>query len=348
MEKNLTLSASSDKMSLPAGLILDPGSSKKPAENPKLLPEQREGVLALEYVIYGDVLVAVNFIIDLVILRLCQPLTGIRQKGLRPYLAAAAGGLCSMVIFFPASSLWVDLFIRLGFSFIVVSIAYGRQKPKVFLRLLGVFYAVSFLVAGVVLGLWFLFPRGGCAYRNGMIYLDLDPLLLIGSVAAAYLFVRLFEGIFHWGRGMGERYLFSAQRGERTVVFTALADTGNRLTEPFSGLPMVVLEEGKGRELLTPEECRWLESGMAAGEPPPGLRLAPYRTISGKGLLAAFRPQSLRARVGDRWVETDGYLALMPEKKGPEGCDGVFHPRMIQLAAEDAGERKGGTIHAGN
>ena len=99
----------------------------------------------MEYVIYGDVLVAVNFIIDLLILRLCQPLTGIRQRGPRPYLAAAAGGLCSMVIFLPSNSLLLDLFIRLALSFIVVSIAYGRQRPGVFLRLLGVFYAVSFL-----------------------------------------------------------------------------------------------------------------------------------------------------------------------------------------------------------
>ena len=82
----------------------------------------------MEYVIYGDVLVAVNFIIDLVILRLCQPLTGIRQKGLRPYLAAAAGGLCSMAIFIPASSLWLDLFIRLGLSFIVVGRGASCQK----------------------------------------------------------------------------------------------------------------------------------------------------------------------------------------------------------------------------
>ena len=92
----------------------------------------------MEYVIYGDVLVAVNFIIDLLILRLCQPLTGIRQRGPRPYLAAAAGGLCSMVIFLPSNSLLLDLFIRLALSFIVVSIAYGRQRPGVFLRLLGV------------------------------------------------------------------------------------------------------------------------------------------------------------------------------------------------------------------
>ncbi len=302
----------------------------------------------MEYVIYGDVLVAVNFIIDLVILRLCQPFTGIRQKGLRPYLAAAAGGLCSMAIFIPASSLWLDLLIRLGFSFIVVSIAYGRQKPGVFLRLLGVFYAISFLVAGVVLGLCLLFPRGGYTYRNGMVYLDLDPLLLIGSVAAAYLFVRVFEGLFHWGRGMNQQYLFTARRGERSVAFTALSDTGNQLTEPFSGLPMVVLAQEKGQGLLTGEELRWLESGMTAGEPPPGVRLAPYRTVNGAGLLAAVRPQSLQIRVGDRWVETDAYIAILPGGEGPKGCDGVFHPRMIQLAAERAGETKGGTIHAEN
>lgn len=298
----------------------------------------------MEYVIYGDVLVAVNFIIDLLILRLCQPLTGIRQRGLRPYLAAAAGGLCSMAIFLPTSSLLLDLFIRLGISFIVVSIAYGQQQPVVFLRLLGVFYAVSFLVAGVVVGLGFLFPGGG-VYRNGMIYLDLAPPVLIGSVAAAYLFVCLFERMFRWGRGMGERYPMTAQRGGKRIAFTALADTGNRLAEPFSGTPMVVLTAEKGRELLTDGEELWLQSGMARGEPPPGLRLAPYRTVGGSGMLAAFRPQSLQVQVEGRWLEIEGYLALMPEGQGPRGCDGIFHPRMIQLAA--GSREKGGTVHEG-
>lgn len=300
----------------------------------------------MDYVIYGDVLVAVNFVIDLLILRLCQLLTGIRQRGARPYLAAAAGGLCSMAIFIPAGSLWLDLFIRLGFSFIVVSIAYGRQALPVFLRLLGVFYAVSFLVAGVVVGLWFLLPGGRYAYRNGMVYLDLAPTVLIGSVAAAYLFVRVFERILCWGRGMGERYAMTARRGDRYIAFTALADTGNRLTEPFSGLPVVVLEEEKGRRLLTGEERDWLDTGMTAGEPPPGLRLVTYRTISGNGLLAAFRPQALRVRVGERWIEVEGYLALLRGGKGPAGCEGIFHPRMIQLAA-GIGEKEGGAVHGG-
>lgn len=300
--------------------------------------EMREEGTPVEYVVYGDVLVAVNFIIDLLILRLCQAFTGIRQPGLRPYLAAAAGGFCSMSIFIPASSFWLDCAIRLVVSFVVVSIAYGRQRLRVFLRLLAVFYAISFLVAGVVIGLWFLWPSGGYAYGNGAVYLNLRPTALLGAVAAAYLFVRIFDRVFHWGRGMGEQYPVMAVRGGRTVTFTALADTGNRLVEPFSGKPLVVVSMEKGKLLLTPEEERWIRGGMEEGEPPPGVRVAPYTAVGGSGLLAAFRPDSLKIQVEGRWMETDGYLALSPEAGMPRGCEGIFHPRMIQLAEPAVGK----------
>ena len=63
-------------------------------------------------------------------------------------------------------------------------------------------------------------------------------------------------------------------------------------------------------------------------------------------MLAAFRPQSLRVRAGERWIEIEGYLALLRGGKGPSGCEGIFHPRMIQLAA-GMGKKEGGTVGAG-
>ena len=66
---------------------------------------------------------------------------------------------------------------------------------------------------------------------------------------------------------------------------------------------------------------------------------------AGAGMLAAFRPQSLRVQVEGRWLEVEGYLALMPEGQGPRGCDGIFHPRMIQMAA--SAQQKGGVVHGG-
>ena len=292
----------------------------------------------MEYVVYGDVLVAVNFIIDLLILRLCQALTGLRQKGWRRYLAAAAGGLCAMAIFLPAGSFWLDAAVRLGVSLVVVSIAYGRQPLRVFFRVLLVFYAVSFLVAGVVIALWFLNPSGGYAYGNGAVYLNLRPTALLGAAAAAYLFVRAFDRVFRWSRGARDRCRVRAVRDGRMVEFTALADTGNRLTEPFSGRPLVLVSMEKGRMLLTPSESRWLEAGMEGEDPPAGVRVAPYATVNGRGLLAVFRPDRLEIEVDGRWLAADGCLALSPGAGTPRDCDGIFHPGMIQLAAPAGGK----------
>ena len=126
----------------------------------------------------------------------------------------------------------------------------------------------------------------------------------------------------------------SAQR----EAFTALADTGNRLTEPFSGRPLVLVSMEKGRMLLTPSESRWLEAGMEGEDPPAGVRVAPYATVNGRGLLAVFRPDRLEIEVDGRWLAADGCLALSPGAGTPRDCDGIFHPGMIQLAAPAGGK----------
>ena len=64
-------------------------------------------------------------------------------------------------------------------------------------------------------------------------------------------------------------------------------------------------------------------------------------------MLTAFRPQSLQVQVGKRWVEVEGYIALLPGERCPDGCQGIFHPGLIQLAAEEKREREGGTVHHG-
>ena len=289
----------------------------------------------MEYVVYGDVLVAVNFLMDFLILGLCEALSGLRQRRWRRIAASAAGGLWSFAIFLPAGSVLLDAGVRLAVSLTVVFLAYGRQRPRVFLRLVTVFYAASLLVAGAVVALWFLFPGRGYAYGNGAVYLNLSPAALLGAAGAAYLFVRAFDRAFRRCRADGELYPIRAFRGGRTAGFTALADTGNRLAEPFSGRPLVLVSLEKARPLLTPEELAWLESGMEAGEPPPGVRLAPYSTVSGRGLLAVVRPERLEILAEGRWLGVSGALALSPGAVLPRGCDGIFHPGMMELAAPE-------------
>ena len=84
------------------------------------------------------------------------------------------------------------------------------------------------------------------------------------------------------------------------------------------------------RAMYTTSRRLWTISSFRASavslSRPPGLRVAPYHTIAGAGMLAAFRPQSLRVQVEGRWLEVEGYLALMPVPAPTPGGHGVAFP----------------------
>ncbi len=281
--------------------------------------------------IYADVLITINFIIDLMLLRMCVLLTGIPLSTRRRYGAALVGAVGSLVIFLPVRSFGADLMVRMVLAAAVIAAAYGRRPPRVFFRLLLVFYGVSFLTAGAVLALWMVLPPGMVAVGNGAIYFHIRPLLLVGSVIAAYGFVSAFNGIFRQGDQGGKVYTFTVKRMERVVSFPALADTGNRLTEPFSGLPVVVVSLTAAAALLTPEEEAYILREGLDGTLPPGLRVVGCSTVAGEKMLVAFRPDSMTVKTKAGEEEIQGYVAVSSHEIGDGTYSGVFHPQVIQI-----------------
>lgn len=94
-----------------------------------------------------------------------------------------------------------------------------------------------------------------------------------------------------------------------TARFTALVDTGNRLREPISGLPVLIAEEKLVRAIL-PED---------------GYRILSYSSVGGGGRMACFKPSGIwierghrRTRAPDVWVAVSAhplpgaYRALAP------------------------------------
>ncbi len=285
----------------------------------------------MEFVVYGDVLVAQGFIINLLILRLCSALGGVKPKRLPYYLSALAGAVCSFAIFLPMQGLSWDITYRVVTASLMVMIAYGKQPLRIFLRLLVVFLVVSFLLAGAVIGLWFLFPSGGYAYRNGVVYFNLRPLALIAGVAAAYGLAVGFNRIFLWRKGPRDSYPILISRGGRQVRLEALVDTGNRLTEPFSGRPVVVASFAAVSELLSDRERAYILEDRLDEGMPETLRVVSYHTVDKEGVLKAFRPDGIQVEVSGRCQPVDAYVAVSTRPVAAEGCDAVFHPRLIQL-----------------
>ncbi len=83
----------------------------------------------------------------------------------------------------------------------------------------------------------------------------------------------------------------------RTARFTALIDTGNRLREPLSGQPVLIVERALLRQALP--EAGWRE-----------LR---YGAVGGSGSMACFKPARLDIERGGRRTRApDAWVAVSP------------------------------------
>lgn len=87
----------------------------------------------------------------------------------------------------------------------------------------------------------------------------------------------------------------------RTVHFRALIDTGNRLHEPISGLPVLVAESSLLQDFLHSLQIPF--------------RHVSFGGLGGNGVVRCFRPDTVLIRRGDRLVRApDVWVAVYPGK----------------------------------
>ncbi len=129
---------------------------------------------------------------------------------------------------------------------------------------------------------------GGIAHM-----LDLSPTLAAPVCLGTGALLALLIGA---GRPPGNRdwqMTLCLRVGDRSARFSALIDTGNRLREPLSGLPVLIAEAPLVRDIL----------------PETGYRTLSFGALGGNGRMACFRPDALwigsgrkRRRGPDIWV----------------------------------------------
>ena len=259
-------------------------------------------------VIYVDTLFLLNALVDYLLLLAAARLAGEPLRRWRFALGAALGGVYAVAIFLPGLAFLAHPLCRLASAALMLLIAYGGSRRL--LRQGVLFLALTCAFGGGVVAIGLL-GGTGLTLGNGVFYSALDLKVVLLSAAVCYGVITLvFQRIGKHSAAGGELVQARLRLGERSVDLTALVDTGNTLTDPVSGRPVVVAEGERAAPLFPwehrpgPADLRDPAAAMTrlgTGAWRSRFRLLPYRSVGvERGLLLAVKADGLELNGKER------------------------------------------------
>lgn len=267
--------------------------------------------------VYVDTLFLLNGLVDYLLLLLAGRVTGVALPRGRILLAACLGGGYAVCCFLPWGGLLTLRPVKLVVGVLLVLLAYGGSGRLI--QCGGVFFALSCALAG---GIFALSQLGdGVTLERGVVMTPVELKAVLLAAAVCWAAVELaFRGFARYSRLKGEKVPLTISYRGRSITVTALVDTGNGLTDPITGQPVVVLEWQEAATLL-PEVSEALvrnptqELEKAGGQVP--WRLLPYHGVGkDRGLLLAFRPDAITSDGRER---PEGLVALTAQRLSQGG-----------------------------
>lgn len=282
-------------------------------------------------VIYADVLVVVNLYVDFFLLWCVKKALGLRARARRLVLGALAGALAALLALPPGQPGWLSFLLGAATALGAAGAAFAPLAPRMFAKAALCLWLFSFLLAGFCLfAIRFFAPRS-LAVVGSAVYFDLSLPLLFCLTCGAYGAFWVFRRVLPRDAGAARSCAIAVEHQGRRAELFAKADTGSGLREPFSGLPVVVCQADRLAEVAPDGLLAWGQ-GEAAPEEVPGLRLVPFTSLGGAGVLPAFRPE--RVTAGKTGKPLDCYVALYPGQLSAGEYDALFNP---DLFPEEAG-----------
>ncbi len=266
-------------------------------------------------VIYLDVLVVLNTIIDYLLLSLTARLTTQHTRRFRPILAAVGGGIASCQILWEIPTV-VSVLLHIVTAAGMAFIAFPLHSWKQTVRCVVVLFCLSALLSGVVSALWYLTNSDAFITHNGVIYCDISPLMLVAFALVGYGTIALYDRITRHRAPQGLSYTLTLEDEGGVCECRALYDTGLHLREPFSGMPVIVVWRRAVTSILPPSFAEIQNGcGGVATAVSPRLRMIPYHAVGGTGLLPSFVPRRVILQVAGQPPRdiTGVYVALLDE-----------------------------------
>lgn len=282
----------------------------------------------MKQIIYIDILIGVNLIINYFLLLTTSKFLCLKIKRFRLILGELLSSVYSLYILLPDAPFLTSLIIKLFMAFTIVITVFGFKNIKIFCKTLVCFYFVSFSFSGIMFALWYVFKPKGMAINNGIVYFNISPLMLISSTVIAYFILEFISRIVEKKEIGNLIFDVHINLGSKSVKLKAKVDTCNSLTEPFSNLPVIVVSEHAIKEILPdkfPKSITEYNNNSLNKNLGIKLRFIPFKTVSGEGILPAFKPDFITIN----GPKKQAYIAICEEHILSSELPALINPILI-------------------
>jgi stage II sporulation protein GA (sporulation sigma-E factor processing peptidase) len=266
--------------------------------------------------VYVDLVFFTNLAVDGTVLLTTAKVRRLHPRKSRLFGAALLGAIYAVTMFWADIPYLYSFTVKVLISLVMVLLAFGYGGPLQLARNFGAFYTVNFVTLGGVIGLSYLLqssgnPWGGIAFtQNGGLILEWQMqlgLFLITFLLSLWLFHGTSQGRHKLQQMDTLLWDVEIQIEDRAWKVRALLDTGNRLYDPLTRIPVMIMEASiwqdelpagwcdrlKGEsadKLITELDADLSESYSWAHR----LRLVPYRAVNGNSrLMLAVKPDAV-------------------------------------------------------
>ncbi len=279
--------------------------------------------------VYIDVLFLTNMIINYIILSLSAKLATIKASPIRLILSAMLGAVYAVCMFFPRLSVFYSGLGKVIISLLMLTVAFKIYSIKSFIRMCLSFYLVSISLAGAILCIFYFTDWGkrlGAIYSNGILYFNLPWQMLFIACIVCYIFIKVAS--FFIGRNLVRKNLIlpvKIKLGKNETEFLALLDSGNALSDPISGAPVIVVEYESIKDILSSEakilfetvdEKNIVASSDILEESGLKIRLIPFSSLGReKGILIGFLPDEMKLLSEGKTEDLSGFTVAVYKNK---------------------------------
>lgn len=272
--------------------------------------------------VYIDVLIIFNLYINFFLVKSTALVMRRKVSSLRCLAAAAVGALSSLVILLPPIPFILTFLIKATIACLVTFAAFGRQKIWDHAVCMMFFLLMCFVYGGAMLALWHFAAPLGMVYENGTAYFNIPIGALAVFTAISYGTVRAVRYLLDRKVKCTENCTVAVTAGGRTAELNGFPDTGNSLTDVFSGKPIIICSRSAIHDIIPENILLYLNGSDNITE----VRLIPCRTVDGEGLVPVFSAE----RITVNGKEADAMIGVSKTEL-QAGTDCIFNPKIISI-----------------